>query len=107
MAQRTHADVLRVRAMTKERVASLEAQALERIVSGARRVHAASSALRAKFGEDGARQRSTLELVRFAAAMQELTDAREAFDAMVSETWRDETKVCSPLFTGESPKRRV
>jgi hypothetical protein len=75
--------------MTKERVVSLEAQALERIVHAAREVYAASTALQANFGEEGSRQPSTLELVRLAAAMQELKDAREAFDAMVSARQRN------------------
>jgi hypothetical protein len=88
--------------MKKERIVSLEAQALERIVSAAREVYAASAALQANFGEQGSRQPSMLGLVRLAAAMQELTDAREAFDAMVSEKWRDESKVSVPPFTGES-----
>jgi hypothetical protein len=88
--------------MKKERIVSLEAQALERIVSAAREVYAASAALQANFGEQGSRQPSMLGLVRLAASMKELTDAREAFDAMVSEKWRDESKVSVPPFTGES-----
>jgi bifunctional non-homologous end joining protein LigD len=36
------------------------------------------------FAEDSARQPSTLELARFAAAMQELKDAREAFDLLIA-----------------------
>ncbi|SEB96225.1 hypothetical protein SAMN02787142_0633 [Burkholderia sp. WP9] len=63
---------------------SYEALALERVVSAAREVYAASTALETYFGDDGIRQPSTLELARFAAAMQELRDAREAFDVLVS-----------------------
>jgi hypothetical protein len=33
---------------------------------------------------DGGRQPSTLELARFAAAMQELKDAREAFAPLIA-----------------------
>jgi hypothetical protein len=88
--------------MTKERVVSLEAQALERIVHAAREVYVASTALQTNFGEEGSRQPSTLELVRFAAAMQELKDAREAFDILVSEKQSNKNKVSSKLFTGES-----
>jgi hypothetical protein len=40
--------------------------------------------LKAHFAENGARQPSTLELARFAAAMQELKDAREAFDLLIA-----------------------
>lgn len=70
--------------MTKKNALSHEALALERVVSAAREVYAASTALEAHFGEEGGRQPSTLELARFAAAMQELRDAREAFDVLVS-----------------------
>lgn len=70
--------------MAKEKTLSHEALALERVVSAAREVYAASTALEARFGEEGSRQPSTLELARFAAAMQELRDAREAFDVLVS-----------------------
>ncbi|SOF01867.1 hypothetical protein SAMN05446635_9985 [Burkholderia sp. OK233] len=41
-------------------------------------------ALEAHFGQDGGRQLSALALARFAAAMQELRDARAAFDVVVS-----------------------
>jgi hypothetical protein len=70
--------------MTKEKSPSHEALALERVVSAAREVCAASTALEAHFGEQENRQPSTLELARLAAAMQELRDAREAFDVLVS-----------------------
>ncbi|MEW9585208.1 hypothetical protein [Paraburkholderia sp. DGU8] len=70
--------------MTKKKALSHEALALERVVSAAREVYAASTALEGHFGEEGGRQPSTLELARFAAAMQELRDAREAFDVLVS-----------------------
>ncbi len=71
--------------MVKEKTLSQEALALERVVSAAREVYAASTALETHFGEEGGRQPSTLELARFAAAMQELRDAREAFDVLVSD----------------------
>lgn len=61
-----------------------EAIALERVVDAAREVHAASIALEASFTEKGSEKPSTLQLARFAAAMQELRDAREAFDKLVS-----------------------
>jgi hypothetical protein len=70
--------------MTKEKAPSHEALALERVVSAAREVYAASTALEAHFGEEGNREPSTLELARLAAAMQELRDACEAFDVLVS-----------------------
>ena len=38
---------------------------------------------KADFGDDDGRQPLTLELARFAAAMQELKDNHEAFDALV------------------------
>ncbi|CAN0622806.1 conserved protein of unknown function [Burkholderia multivorans] len=70
--------------MATKKSPSHEALAVERVVSAAREVYAASTALEAYFSEDGGRPPSTLELARFAAAMQELRDAREAFDALVS-----------------------
>ena len=70
--------------MGVEKPRSDEAVALERVADAAREVQAASTALKAQFAEDGARQPSTLELARFAAAMQELKDAREAFDLLVA-----------------------
>ena len=62
---------------------SAEAFALERVAAAAREVQAASTALQAHFADGGDRQPSVLELARFAAAMQELKDAREAFDMLI------------------------
>jgi hypothetical protein len=70
--------------MPAEWTRSDEARALERVVSAARDVQAASTALERHFTSDGDGQPSTLELVRFEAAMQELKDARQAFDALIS-----------------------
>jgi len=70
--------------MGVEKSQSDEAFALERVGAAAREVQAASAALKAHFAEDSARQPSTLELARFAAAMQELKDAREAFDLLIA-----------------------
>jgi hypothetical protein len=69
--------------MGAEKARSAEAFALERVAAAAREVQVASTALKAHFAEDGGRQPSTLELARFAAAMQELKDAREAFDLLI------------------------
>jgi hypothetical protein len=69
--------------MGTEKPRSDEALALERVAAAAREVQAASTALKAHFAEDGARQPSTLELARFAAAMQELKDARDSFDVLI------------------------
>jgi hypothetical protein len=69
--------------MTAEITASPEAVALERIAGAAREVQAASAALKKRFGANGGAQPSTLELARFAAAMQELRDAREQFDHLL------------------------
>jgi hypothetical protein len=71
--------------MSTEKTRSYEARALERIVSAARDVQAASSALERHFASDGNGQPSTLELVRFEAAMQELKEAREAFDVLLNK----------------------
>lgn len=71
------------RDMTAEITASPEAVALERIAGAAREVQAASFALEKHFGVHGGSQPSTLELARFAAAMQELRDAREEFDRLL------------------------
>jgi hypothetical protein len=71
--------------MGVEKPRSDEALALERVAAAAREVQAASTALKAHFADEGARQPSTLELARFAAAMQELKDAREAFDLLISD----------------------
>ena len=68
----------------KEKAVSAEASALERVVSAAREVHAASQRLEAHYAQAPDEQPSTLELARFASAMQELKDAREAFDALVA-----------------------
>jgi hypothetical protein len=91
--------------MRTERDASLEEQALERIANAAREVYAASAALKVNFGEEGVRQPSALALVRFATAMQELQEARDAFDALVSEKWRNEGKASSAGLTSESLQR--
>ena len=69
--------------MGAEKPQSAEAFALERIAAAAREVQAASTALQTHFAGDGGRQPSMLELARFAAAMQELKDAREAFDLLI------------------------
>ena len=69
--------------MGAEKPRSTEAFALKRIAAAAREVQAASTVLQAHFAVDGGRQPSTLELARFAAAMQELKDAREAFDLLI------------------------
>ena len=63
-----------------------EALALERVVNAARAVQAALTALQPRFAPDGDGQPSTLELVAFEVAMQELKDAREAFDILMSRT---------------------
>jgi hypothetical protein len=69
--------------MGAEKPQSAEAFALERVAVAAREVQAASTALKSHFAADGGPQPSTLELARFAAAMQELKDAREAFDRLI------------------------
>jgi hypothetical protein len=69
----------------KEKKVSAEAFALECVVSAAREVQAASLRLEAHYVEAPNQQPSTLELARFAAAMQELKEAREAFDALVEK----------------------
>jgi len=69
--------------MGAEKPRSDEALALERVAAAAREVQAASTALKSHFAADGGRQPSTVELARFAAAMQELKDAREAFDLLI------------------------
>jgi len=70
--------------MGVEKSQSDEAFALERVAAAAREVQAASTALKSHFAALGGRQPSTLELARFAAAMQELKDAREAFDSLIA-----------------------
>ena len=74
--------------MTAEIKASPEAVALERVADAAREVQAASAALKKHFDGNGAAQPSTLELARFAAAMQELRDAREEFDRLLLQNPR-------------------
>jgi hypothetical protein len=69
--------------MGAEKPQSAEAFALGRVAAAAREVQAASTALKSHFAADGGPQPSTLELARFAAAMQELKDAREAFDLLI------------------------
>jgi predicted negative regulator of RcsB-dependent stress response len=69
----------------KEKKVSAEASALERVVSAAREVQAASQRLEVHYAQTPDEQPSTLELARFAAVMQELKDAREAFDALVEK----------------------
>jgi hypothetical protein len=71
--------------MTKSEKKSSEARALERVANAAREVQAASIALEAHFSDGASHAPTTLELARFAAAMQELKDAREAFDALLIE----------------------
>jgi hypothetical protein len=73
----------------KGKKVSAEACALERVGSAAREVQAASLRLEAHYAEDPNELPSTLELARFAAAMQELKNAREAFDTLVEK--RDRT----------------
>jgi hypothetical protein len=63
---------------------SPEAQALERVASAAREVQAASAALEHRYSQRNAPPALLLELARFSAAMQELKDAREAFDVLVT-----------------------
>ena len=63
-----------------------EALALERVVNAARAVQAALTAPQSRFAPDGDGQPSTLELVAFEVAMQELKNAREAFDILMSRT---------------------
>jgi predicted negative regulator of RcsB-dependent stress response len=70
--------------MAAEKSRSEEALALERVVNAAREVQAAAAALEQHFAPNARGQPSTLELARFAVAMQELRDAREAFDAVLA-----------------------
>ncbi|MGP8434223.1 hypothetical protein ACT2FY_36500 [Paraburkholderia fungorum] len=70
--------------MANEKPRSDEARALERVVDAAREVHAASMGLEANLSERGNAKPSTLQLARFAAAMQELRDARDEIDKLVS-----------------------
>ena len=75
--------------MTTEIDHTPEAIALARIAGAAREVQAASAALEKHFGANGGAQPSTLELARFAAAMQELRDAREEFDRLMNRQSRE------------------
>jgi hypothetical protein len=75
--------------MREEIIASPEAIALMRIAAAARDVQSASAALEKHFSDSGGTQPSTLELARFAAAMQELRDAREEFDRLLSQGRQD------------------
>jgi hypothetical protein len=55
-------------------------------------------------------QPSTLELVRLAAAMQELKDAREAFDILVSEKQSNKNRVSSienAALNGSAERPRI
>jgi len=70
--------------MGAEKPQSAEAFALERVAAAAREVQVASTAMQTLFAGDGGRQPSMLELARFAAGMQELKDAREAFDLLIA-----------------------
>ncbi|KAE8757196.1 hypothetical protein FSO04_24940 [Paraburkholderia madseniana] len=72
--------------MTTRNTLSLEAIALERIAVAAREVQAASAVLEKRFGGAPRAQPSTLELARFAAAMQELLSAREEFDRLMANS---------------------
>jgi hypothetical protein len=54
------------------------------VASAAREVQAASAALEHRYSRHNAQPASLLELARFSAAMQELKDAREAFDLLVA-----------------------
>ena len=74
------------RDMTTRNTLSLEAIALERIAVAAREVQAASAVLEKRFGGAPRTQPSTLELARFAAAMQELLSAREEFDRVMANS---------------------
>lgn len=69
--------------MAAEKSRPDEAFALERVADAAREVQVASAALKVHFSEGRSRP-STLKLARFAAAMQELKDAREAFDQLIA-----------------------
>lgn len=69
----------------KDKAVSAEAPALERVVSAAGEVQAASQRLEARYSQAPDEQPSVLELARLAAAMQELQEAREAFDALVAK----------------------
>ncbi|WP_087670346.1 hypothetical protein [Caballeronia humi] len=74
--------------MTKSENKSSEARALKRVANAAREAQAASIALDAHFSDGATHTPATLELARFAAAMQELRDAREAFDGLMVDEKR-------------------
>jgi hypothetical protein len=57
-----------------------------RVAEAAREVQAASAALEQHFDNAPDMQPSTLQLARFAAAMQGLKEARNAFDALLSRS---------------------
>ena len=63
---------------------SPEAHALARVALAAREVQAVSAALEDRYARHDVQPASLLELARFSAAMQELKDAREAFDALIA-----------------------
>lgn len=63
---------------------SPEAEAIGRVASAAREVQAASAALEYRYSQHNAHSASLLELARFSAAMQEMKDAREAFDVIAA-----------------------
>jgi hypothetical protein len=67
-----------------ERRHSPEAQVLGRVAAAAREVQAASAALEHRYSQNNAQSAPLLELARFSAAMQELKEAREAFDLIVA-----------------------
>jgi hypothetical protein len=82
-----------------------EALAPERVVNAARAVQAALTALQPRFAPDGDGQPSTLELVAFEVAMQELKNAREAFDILSPARQANirERRICTrQLVTGSS-----
>ena len=59
-----------------------EARALERVANAAHEVQAASAALQEHFSPDGDAQPPMLNLLRFEAAMLELSAARADLDAI-------------------------
>ena len=65
---------------------SEKAAAIARVAEAAREVQAASAALEQHFGNAPDMQPSTLQLARFAAAMQGLKEARDAFDALLGRS---------------------
>jgi hypothetical protein len=65
---------------------SEEATAIARVAEVAREVQVASAVLEQHFDNAPDMQPSTLQLARFAAAMQELKEARDAFDALLGRS---------------------